>query len=341
MTDSPSTILQTREQSTGSNTNLWGGYLITTQRMTEQATKGYQALAVTGDATISWTNYVTGNTGECAHLKLTGSLTNPAALTFPSNMNELMVYNSAGATVTIKCSGGTGVAIPNARRALIRCDGVDYASDTPTWTGDSTTLTNNGDLVSNLQLINALAALAGVTISGLTLNSSSATQATYFTNNLTTPASGGLAQTKVNGGTASEQTSLSLVINGMTATTNVASTDQFPVYDATASAPRTQTRALLVGKFGMVLQADQTSGFTATVGNLWPCDTTGTSFIVTFPLTPSRGDVFAVFKFGTGTLTFLLNSQKFYGSTNVPPPTATEGVSFFYFTGSTRGWIDL
>lgn len=197
MTDSPSTILLTREQSTGSNTNLWGGYLITTQRQTEQAAKGYQTLAVTGDATISWTNYTTGNTGQCAHLKLTGTLSSAATLTFPAYMNRLVVNNQAGATVTIKCSAGTGVAIPNNRRVEIRCDGTDYTTDTPTWTGDAVTLTNGGDLVTNTALAAALAALVGVAY-GLSLNSAADTMAGYLASKLTF--SGSLVVTTSNPG---------------------------------------------------------------------------------------------------------------------------------------------
>ena len=163
MTDTASTVLLLRLQSTGSNVNLWGGYLNTAMQMIEQASKGYQALAVTGNATISWTNYTTANTGECGYLKLTGTLSAAATLTFPNNQNFLVVKNAAGATVTIMCSTGTGVAIPNLRTALIACDGTDYFDVVPSWIGTATTLTNNGDLVSKLQLSTAIAAASGLT----------------------------------------------------------------------------------------------------------------------------------------------------------------------------------
>jgi len=170
MTDTPSSILLTREQSTGSNTNLWGGYLITTQRMTEQAAKGYQTLSVTGDATVSWTNYTTGNTGQCAHLALTGSLTGSATLTFPANMNWLDVHNNAGAAVTIKCSGGTGVTLPQGARALIFCNGTDYFSATPNWMPTASLLANSGDIMNYSQVqayVAAQISAATTTIGGL------------------------------------------------------------------------------------------------------------------------------------------------------------------------------
>lgn len=73
MTDTPSSILLLRLQSVGSNTNLWGGYLNTGLQTLERAAKGYQALAVTGDATVSWTNYSASNDGAVASLNGLGA----------------------------------------------------------------------------------------------------------------------------------------------------------------------------------------------------------------------------------------------------------------------------
>jgi len=132
MADAPSTILLLRLQSTGSNTNLWGGYLNTALQTLEQAAKGFQTLNVAGDATVAWSNYAVGNVGQAARLRLTGALTGPATLTFPAYQNFVSVENDAGAHVTLKCAGGTGVALGNGQRALVYCDGVDYFNAAPT-----------------------------------------------------------------------------------------------------------------------------------------------------------------------------------------------------------------
>lgn len=200
MTDTPSSILLTREQSTGSNTNLWGGYLITTERTMERSAKGYQALAVTGDATISWTNYSATNDGAVANLKLTGSLTATATLTFPANMNDLKIWNTAGASVTIKCSGGTGVTIPNSRKAIIACDGTDYYFNGPNYLGDDITETNNRDIVDYLALSTAIAASVPAGTAGTIFNSALDTTRGYLaTKLLVTSASGELAIATENG----------------------------------------------------------------------------------------------------------------------------------------------
>lgn len=184
MVDTPSSILLLRLQATGSNTNLWGGYLNTAMQMIEQASKGYQAQAVTGDATISWTNYTTGNIGSAALLKLTGALTAAATLTMPAYMNFLLVWNNAGAAVTLKCSGGTGVSVPTGRKTFLFCDGVDYYPASSLWISDyASTLTNAGDIVVKTTLETAITALTTAQ-SGLVLVDSGDTTAQYLATKL-------------------------------------------------------------------------------------------------------------------------------------------------------------
>jgi len=161
MADSPSPVLQMRIQSVGSNVNLWGEYINTDLQMLEQAAKGYQTQALTGDTTITWTNYATANKGAAALLKFTGSLTSAATVTMPAYQNFILVWNAAGQTVTVKCSGGTGVAIPNNRKAFLFCDGTDYYFAGPNYIGDDITEGNNRDLVDYACLLANLAA-AGI-----------------------------------------------------------------------------------------------------------------------------------------------------------------------------------
>lgn len=187
MTDTPSSILLLRLQSVGSNTNLWGGYLNAAMQTLERAAKGYQALAVTGDATVSWSNYSAANDGAVAFLKLTGSLSSAATLTFPGFQHYLGVWNATGNSVTIKCSGGTGVALANGSRALLYCDGADYANAAPTVFPAGLTVagalaisgkvtgmtagTSNTDGVNVAQLAAAIAASVPAGTAGTFLNS--------------------------------------------------------------------------------------------------------------------------------------------------------------------------
>lgn len=161
MADSPSLVLQLRIQSVGSNVNLWGGYINTDLAMIEQAAKGFQSLAVTGDATIAWTNYATANTGAAARLKLTGVPAAACTLTFPGYHNFLSVENTTAQIITIKAAGGTGVAIAAGAKALIYCDGVDYYNAAPTVFPAASAVTMRGALTIAGQISGVAAATVG------------------------------------------------------------------------------------------------------------------------------------------------------------------------------------
>ena len=132
MTDSPEARLLLRLQTTGSNTNIWGGYLDTNQQMLSRASKGYQAIAMTGDQTISWTNYSLTNIGAVRTIKLTGSLSAVANLVVPSLEMDFNIINSTGKTITVKTSAGTGIAVVNGARVALFCDAADVYQSSPT-----------------------------------------------------------------------------------------------------------------------------------------------------------------------------------------------------------------
>lgn len=149
MTDTPSSILLTREQSTGSNTNLWGGYLITTQRTTERAVRGYQALTVTGDTTVAWTNYSAANDYGAAYTKLNGSPTASWTHTLPGYQTFQGAWNNTGQSGTLKNSGGTGITVPTGRRTLFYGDATDIFEASPNWLSNAvTSFVNAGDIVT-------------------------------------------------------------------------------------------------------------------------------------------------------------------------------------------------
>src|SRR5688500_2712051 len=108
MTDSATARYGARQQSQGSNTNTWGDdKLNEVLRLFDRGSKGYQALAMTGSTTLTWTNYGATNDGQCAILKLTGSLSSGVNLVVPSvEWVWDLVWNATGQTVTIKTSAG-------------------------------------------------------------------------------------------------------------------------------------------------------------------------------------------------------------------------------------------
>lgn len=305
MTDTASSILLLRLQSTGSNTNLWGGYLNTALQTIERADKGYQALPVTGDATISWTNYSASNDGAVAALKLTGS---PAAstLTFPSKQHFLYVWNATSATITIKCSGGTGVTLTTGQRALINCDATDFSNAAPTVfpTADITFSgqlkgvtagTAATDAVNKTQMETAIATLLAGSVSGLVLNSSTATTPNYLSNVLSV--TGALSKTTVNAGTSTEATQLSL---------SAASTSQA----GSMSVNQVKSLDALIGKVTATISGGST--VVATAYNRYKFTGSGTLTLPTF-----AADEFVIVEFGASagtTQTVGRNSQTIDGA---------------------------
>lgn len=211
MADSASPVLLQRIQSVGSNVNLWGGYINTDLEILEQASKGYQTQALTGDTTIAWTNYATGNKGAAALLKFTGSLAATATVTMPAYQNFLLIWNAAGQTVTVKCSGGTGVAIPNGRKALVFCDGTDYFFSGPNYIGDNITEANARDIADKDYVDTAIATASLPATAGTVLVSGADTTAGYLGQKIV--GSGAAAVTTINPG-ADEDVQISVEAGG-------------------------------------------------------------------------------------------------------------------------------
>jgi hypothetical protein len=95
--------------------------------------------------------------------------------------------------------------------------------------------------------------------------------------------------------------------------------------------------------FGLVWQVVQTTGFTAAVGNAYPCNTTSAGFTITLPATPSAGDQVQVVDyagtFDTNALTIAGNGEDIEGLTdNVLLTGEREGVTLTYID-ATQGWI--
>lgn len=186
MTDTATSRYKARQQSQGSNTNTWGDdKLNEVLRLLDRGSKGYQALAMTGSTTLTWTNYVATNDGQCAVLKLTGSLSSAANLVVPSTEWQWdCIWNTTGQTITVKTSAGTGVAIPNGRKAAVFCDATDCYLSAPNII-DSITLANNRDSVDKLALETAISNASLPASAGTALVSATDTTAGYLGTKIT------------------------------------------------------------------------------------------------------------------------------------------------------------
>lgn len=274
MTDTATSRYKARQQSQGSNTNTWGDdKLNEVLRLLDRGSKGYQALAMTGDTTLSWTNYVATNDGQCAVLKLTGSLSSATNLVVPSAEWQWdCIWNTTGQTITVKTSAGTGVAIPNGRKAAVFCDASDCYLGVSNII-DQITLTNDRDSVDKNALETAIANASLPASAGTVLVSASDTTAGYLG-----------AKVDVTGSGAATVTP---------STTN-------------PGANEVRTFSVSVGDGGLADGGLQADTFTAEAGKAYVCPSGGTITLPT-PTGSRRKIEFALFGTATSILSGTIN----------------------------------
>ena len=111
MANSTSADLKLTIQATGENSGTWGQITNTNLTILEQAIAGFEAVAITTGATLTFTNGAVSN-GKNQVLKLTGTIGGAVNVVVPDTLTKLYVIDNAtsGAhAVTVKTSSGTGV----------------------------------------------------------------------------------------------------------------------------------------------------------------------------------------------------------------------------------------
>jgi hypothetical protein len=94
---------------------------------------------------------------------------------------------------------------------------------------------------------------------------------------------------------------------------------------------------------GTSWQSVQTTGFTASAGRGYPCNTTSSAFTVTLPASPSVGDYVQIVDyagtFATNNITLGRNSNKIDGGTNNKLLTTNREAVTVTYVDSTQGWV--
>ncbi len=329
-------------QAAGENLNTWGDPNLNNDLIiaSNLASKWNVLTVNVGGYTVSETNYSTTNDTEVAFIKLNAG-TIAAAFNFVmvGRAKRVLVWNNTGYTATLKLAATTGFSLPTGRIALVATDGsTDVYNASPSYIGTANTISNAGDVANKSYVDTAIATAVIPAAAGTVLNSGSDTTAGYLGTKATAKTNGGLVRSTLNAG-ANEQNQFALDNTNLAASTNVAAADTLAIYDSTVTAMKSQTRALLVGKFGLVSQASSATQ-AVTAGNLYPLDCTAGAGTLTLPAAASAGDVFAVVIFGTNGWTMNTNSLNYYGAAYAAFAGSAEGLTFFYYSGASRGWID-
>ncbi len=113
------------KQGTGDNTGTWGGVLnAQVFDILDEALDGVTTLTVSGNATLTSSNYVTDQARRRV-LKLTGSPSASYIITVPSVEKFYFVINQSNAAQSIKTSGGVAYSVPAGEARAVACDGTD------------------------------------------------------------------------------------------------------------------------------------------------------------------------------------------------------------------------
>jgi hypothetical protein len=153
----------------------------------EQAIAGVEPITLTGtDYTLTNFNGLSDEARN-AVLVLGGSIGAPCNVIAPAVTKTYIVRNFSGSTVTIKASGGNGVALTNASSAVVFCDGTDFYSATTlnfidgnlTVTGGVTANTGSFTSILTVPEINERTTITG-TGAGATVNFDTLTQTVLY-----------------------------------------------------------------------------------------------------------------------------------------------------------------
>lgn len=301
MVDTPTPVYGLRQQSLGSNVNTWGDDKLNDVLVgIAQLIGQIKEITLTGNYTITSTNYVSTADNRNAGWGFVGTLTATATVTVPSSRAVMYVLNATtgGYSVIVKTSAGTGITIPNGRTALLWSDGVNVYNLFPNHMGTDFEPLLSGD-AANVQYVETAIANASIPASaGTVLVSGTDTTAGYAGTKVQVTGSGAasVVQTITNPG-ANEVSSF----------------------------------AVAVGSLGLTDGGLETASFAAAVNTKYRFPAGGT---VTLPAATGNGDIIALSPYGLGVTTL---SGTINGTTSFV--LQGDQTLIITDSDATRGWV--
>jgi hypothetical protein len=183
MVDTPTTNYGLRTQELGSNIATWGDpNLNEVENCIDQILGKVKDIAITGDYTITSTNYVTTADNKNRGWRFTGTLTALATITVPATHTSFVVVNdtTGGFSLTVKTSSGTGITVPNGRTAWLRCNATNVLNAFPTHMGTTFVPSLSGDAANVSFVETAIATASLPATAGTVLVSGGDTTAGYL-----------------------------------------------------------------------------------------------------------------------------------------------------------------
>jgi len=157
MANSTSASLKLTVQATGENSGTWGQITNTNLLILEQAIGGFQSVAITTGATLTFSNGALSN-GKNQVLKLVGTIGGAVNVVVPDSVEKTYIIDNAttGAyTVTVKTSSGSGVTWAAADKGtkMVYSDGTNVVDTAFTDLSSDFSPQLSADLDTNAQNI--------------------------------------------------------------------------------------------------------------------------------------------------------------------------------------------
>ena len=319
---------------TGENAGTWGTKTNTNLNIIEQISGGYVELSIAGGAGTQPVDKTDGGTGSAVAtrvIKFTGTITGNRVVTFPVLTENFYLINngtSGSYTVQLKAASGSGATVTWATSdkgwKLVYFDGVS---------------TNTG--VYEI----ALASPPGGSDTQVQFNNSGAFggDSNFIWNASTGLNIGSQKELRLQDTTGGEY------IGQKASGTTTSYTLTWPAAVAAGNGYllKSTTGGVLsweeADAGGTSWQAVKTTGFTAAAGQGVFCNTTGGSFTLTLPASPTIGDEVSFIDyagtFDTNALTIGRNSQKINGAAADLTVSVERAANTLVFTDSTQGWL--
>ena len=321
---------------TGENAGTWGTKTNTNLNIIEQISGGYVELSIAGGAGTQAVDKTDGGTGSAVAtrvIKFTGSITGNRVVTFPVLTENFYLINngtSGAYTVQLKAASGSGATVTWASDdkgwKLVYFDGVstntgvyDVGFGAATSPGGSTTQVQFNDSGA----FNGDANFIWNASTGLNIGSQKELR-------LQDSAGGEYIGQKASGTTTSYTLTWPAAVaggNGYLLKSTSGGVLSWEEADAG----------------GTSWQSVKTGNYTAVAGQGVFCNTTGGSFTLTLPSSPTIGDEVSFIDyagtFDTYPLTIGRNSEKINGATADLSVSVERAANTLVYTDGTQGWL--
>lgn len=295
---------------TGDQAGTWGNTTNTNiGTLIEQSIAGYVSQTVADSAGSPTSLTIADGTSSVARnmvLVLQGALTANRDVILPTNQKLYFVANNTtgGHTVTVKCAGQTGVALPSGAKAILVCNGTDIAEAANYFSGlvfpSSATIAT----LSGTTLGYASASITTASVASGTITNLLATTFTGGSASITTVTGTSAKITTING-TSADITTITGTTIGTTASATIRGASgvitQFNATSATITT-LTATSASITGLSLTSANITTLTGTTVSYGSASITTVTGTT-VGTTGTTQIRGASGAIAQFTATSLT--------------------------------------